>query len=87
MNYRVTEKGIDLAPVLRDLLSWGARHDDTGIPCALVSTMEEDRKALITAVLTEVRRRWRDRDLIPFLPKFKRSEPGEWPDFWHICRF
>jgi hypothetical protein len=34
-----------------------------------------------------VRRRWRDRDLIPFLPKFKRSGPGEWPDFWHICRF
>src|SRR3954447_2689478 len=27
-NYRLTQKGIDLAPVLLDLLIWGARHED-----------------------------------------------------------
>ncbi|HEY6938130.1 MAG TPA: helix-turn-helix domain-containing protein, partial [Terriglobales bacterium] len=26
VNYRLTEKGIDLAPVLLDLLIWGSRH-------------------------------------------------------------
>src|SRR4051794_3170430 len=30
MNYRLTEKGIDLAPVLLDLLVWGARYEQTG---------------------------------------------------------
>src|SRR5204862_3430915 len=30
VNYRLTEKGIDLAPVLLDLLIWGARHQETG---------------------------------------------------------
>ena len=28
-NYRLTEKGIDLAPVLLELLIWGARHEET----------------------------------------------------------
>src|SRR5690348_13703341 len=36
MNYRLTEKGIDLAPVLLDLLIWGARHEPTMAPCALI---------------------------------------------------
>ena len=27
LNYRLTEKGIDLAPVLLELLIWGARHE------------------------------------------------------------
>jgi DNA-binding HxlR family transcriptional regulator len=27
INYRLTQKGIDLAPVLLDLLIWGARHE------------------------------------------------------------
>jgi DNA-binding HxlR family transcriptional regulator len=32
VNYRLTEKGIDLAPVVLELLIWGARHEDR---CAL----------------------------------------------------
>jgi DNA-binding HxlR family transcriptional regulator len=67
MNYRLTEKGIDLAPVLLDLLIWGARHENTAAPCALVSEMERNREA----VLAEVRRRWRDRDSTPFLPRLE----------------
>src|SRR5438445_6998523 len=35
VNYRLTEKGIDLAPVLLELLIWAARHEETGAPCAL----------------------------------------------------
>ena len=30
MNYRLTKKGIDLAPVLLELLIWGARHEESG---------------------------------------------------------
>ncbi len=66
LNYRLTEKGIDLAPVLLELLIWGARHENTGAPCAVIDQMERDREQ----VLTETRRRWRDRDLTPVLPSF-----------------
>lgn len=66
VNYRLTEKGIDLAPVLLELLIWGACHEETGAPCALIARMGKGREQ----VLTEVRRRWRDRDSTPFLPKF-----------------
>lgn len=65
VNYRLTEKGIDLAPVLLDVLIWGARHEPTGAPCELIARMEKNREA----VLTEVRRRWRERDTTPFLPR------------------
>jgi DNA-binding HxlR family transcriptional regulator len=71
VNYRLTEKGIDLAPALLELLIWGARHEETGAPCALIENMEKHREE----VLTEVRRRWRERDLTPLLPKFKNTLP------------
>ena len=67
VNYRLTEKGIDLAPVLLDLLIWGARHEETGAPCALIDNMEKNREE----VLAETRRRWQQRDLTPMLPEFK----------------
>lgn len=66
VNYRLTEKGIDLAPVLLELLIWGTKHEETGAPCALIAQMAKNRDE----VLTEVRRRWRERDPRPFLPKF-----------------
>jgi DNA-binding HxlR family transcriptional regulator len=69
VNYRLTDKGIDLAPVLLDLLIWGARHEDTGIPCAPIAKMEKNREQ----VLAEVRRRWRERDSTPLLPKFAET--------------
>lgn len=67
VNYRLTEKGIDLAPVMLELLVWGARHENTGAPCAVIDHMAKNREQ----VLTEVRRRWQDRDLTPILPRFK----------------
>jgi DNA-binding HxlR family transcriptional regulator len=66
VNYRLTEKGIDLAPVLLDLLVWAARHEETGAPCALIEGMEKNREQL----LAETRRRWLERDPTPLLPKF-----------------
>jgi DNA-binding HxlR family transcriptional regulator len=69
VNYRLTEKGIDLAPVLLELLIWGARHEETEAPCALIENMERNREE----VLAEARRRWRDRDLTPLLPTFHKT--------------
>ena len=66
INYRLTEKGIDLAPVLLELLLWGARHGETGAPCAVMVEMAKNREA----VLAETRRRWQERDPTPLLPPF-----------------
>lgn len=77
VNYRLTGKGIDLAPVLLELLIWAARHEETNTPCALVERMEKDREFF----LAEVRRRWKERDPEPLLPRFtkqtKHSERGK----------
>jgi|HubBroStandDraft_1064217.scaffolds.fasta_scaffold103282_2 DNA-binding HxlR family transcriptional regulator len=66
LNYRLTEKGIDLAPVLLELLIWGARHQETEAPCALIENMERSR----ADVLAETRRRWQARDSTPLIPRF-----------------
>jgi DNA-binding HxlR family transcriptional regulator len=66
LNYRLTEKGIDLAPILLELLIWGARHEPTAAPCAFIEKMEKNRQH----VLAEVRRRWRERDSTPLIPRF-----------------
>jgi DNA-binding HxlR family transcriptional regulator len=66
MNYRLTEKGIELAPVMLELLIWSARHEETAAPCEVMAYMEGNR----AEVLAEVRRRWLERDPVPFLPPF-----------------
>jgi DNA-binding HxlR family transcriptional regulator len=68
VSYRLTEKGIDLAPVLLELLLWGARHERTAAPCAVIAEMEKNREA----VLAKVRRRWQARDSTPLLPVWQR---------------
>jgi len=73
VNYRLTEKGIDLAPVLLELLIWGARHENAGAPCALIEKMARNREH----VLAEVRRRWQERDSVPFLPSFDTQQSAK----------
>lgn len=68
LNYRLTERGIDLAPLLLELLIWGARHERTAAPAAVVAQIEENRDAF----LAETRRRWREHDFTPLLPKFQK---------------
>ena len=72
VNYRLTEKGIDLAPVLLELLIWGAHHEKTGAPSELIVFLEKNREGF----LAEVRRRWRDRDSTPLIPRFGDSSSG-----------
>ncbi len=67
VNYRLTEKGIDLAPVMLELLIWGARHEKTGAPCEVIEHLARNREQ----VLAETRRRWERRDPTPILPMFE----------------
>jgi DNA-binding HxlR family transcriptional regulator len=69
VNYRLTTKGIALAPVLFELLLWGAQHNQTGLPCATAEQMAKNREW----ILAEVRRRWKERDLTPL-----QSQNGQW---------
>ena len=53
LMYLLTAKGIDLAPVLTEMVLWAAAHEDTGNR-ALVEQMQRDKKKF----LAEVRNRW-----------------------------
>ena len=68
-NYRLTQRGIDLAPVLLDLLIWGARHEQADASCSVILKMEKNREE----ILAEVERRWRERDSTPLIPRFDAS--------------
>ena len=66
MHYRLTAKGIALAPVMLELLVWAARHEETAAPCGFVEEMERNREG----VLAETYRRWDQRDPTPLIPPF-----------------
>jgi DNA-binding HxlR family transcriptional regulator len=69
VNYRLTAKGIDLAPVMLELLLWGARHEQSQAPRELLA-MAENREEL----LREVRRRWLENDPAPLIPVRKSKK-------------
>ena len=52
--YRLTEKGIDLAPVLLELMLWSARHEETAITPAALRKAKAHREEW----LAEVRKNW-----------------------------
>lgn len=52
--YRLTRKGIDLAPVLVELVVWSAAHESTEAPPEVVQQMREHRRAFLAGV----RRQW-----------------------------
>jgi DNA-binding HxlR family transcriptional regulator len=71
-HYRLTAKGIALAPVLLELLIWGAHYEETDAPCAAIEHMEQNR----TTVIAEAYHRWEQRDPTPLIPPFTtRSIP------------
>lgn len=53
VTYQLTRKGIDLAPVLTEMVLWAAAHEDTGNQ-ALVRLMREDKEKFLAGV----RQRW-----------------------------
>jgi DNA-binding HxlR family transcriptional regulator len=52
-TYLLTAKGIDLAPVLTEMVLWAAAHEDTGNQ-ALVQQMRENKEKFMAGV----RQRW-----------------------------
>ena len=54
--YSLTAKGIDLAPVLTEMVLWAAAHEDTGNQ-ALVRQMRADKAKFLAGV----RERWANR--------------------------
>jgi DNA-binding HxlR family transcriptional regulator len=53
LTYSLTPKGIDLAPVLAEMVLWAARHEETGNQ-ALVHALQTNKQG----VVSEVRERW-----------------------------
>ncbi|MGD0830638.1 MAG: helix-turn-helix domain-containing protein [Terracidiphilus sp.] len=66
MHYRLTAKGIALAPLMLELLIWAARHEETAAPCAFIAKLAENRET----VLAETYRRWEEGDPTPLIPPF-----------------
>ena len=54
--YSLTTKGIDLAPVLTEMVLWAAGHEDTGNQ-ALVRLIQKDKEKF----LAEVRQHWAEK--------------------------
>jgi DNA-binding HxlR family transcriptional regulator len=64
--YRLTPKGIALAPVLLELLIWAGHHEKTAASCAAVEHLEQNREY----ILAEAHRRWEQHDSTPLIPPF-----------------
>jgi DNA-binding HxlR family transcriptional regulator len=45
--YRLTRKGVDLAPVLVEIVLWATSYEDTDAPLAVVKAMRSDKAAFI----------------------------------------
>lgn len=56
VNYVLTQKGIDLAPVLTEMVLWAAAHEETENP-GLVKVMREDKEGFSRAIREQWKRR------------------------------
>ncbi len=55
-EYALTEKGLDLIPVLVEMANWSARHDpQTAAPAAWIALMEAEREKMIQRIRETVR--------------------------------
>ena len=54
IRYRLTEKGIDLAPVLIEIVLWSSRYEETEAPVSTVREMRKRREH----VIADIRKRW-----------------------------
>jgi len=55
--YALTEKGLDLIPILLELANWSARHDpQTGAPPAWIAKVNENKAAMVSRIRATVQR-------------------------------
>lgn len=69
--YRLTPKGMDLAPVLVELILWSARYEKTFATPAVIRRIENNRDEF----LAEVRRRWKEGGPPIFATERRRPRP------------
>ncbi len=62
--YRLTGKGIDLAPVLVELVLWSAQHEETGAPPAAIRKMHGKREPFLAGI----RKNWEEGGTAVFIP-------------------
>jgi DNA-binding HxlR family transcriptional regulator len=60
--YKLTKKGIDLAPILMEMARWSTRHAGARGAAELVQLVQSNQ------FVPEVRKRWEDESLAPLLP-------------------
>lgn len=58
IHYRLTERGIDLAPVLVEIVLWTSHYEQTDAPEEIVAAMRTRRRQF----LADIRRRWQAGD-------------------------
>jgi len=66
--YRLTEKGIDLAPILVELVLWSAQHEETGAPAASIRKMRAKRDQFLAGI----RRNWEEGGNAVFIPTVRK---------------
>jgi DNA-binding HxlR family transcriptional regulator len=49
-EYRLTRKGIDLAPVIIEIVLWSARHEQTDAPSQIVGDLESQREKFLSGI-------------------------------------
>jgi DNA-binding HxlR family transcriptional regulator len=55
-RYVLTEKGLDLIPVLAEIANWSAEHDpETGAPPAWIALMKAEREKMLQLIRETVR--------------------------------
>ena len=67
--YGLTEKGIDLAPILVELVLWSAQYEATAAPPAMVRKMRAKREEFLAAI----RRNWEEGGTATFIPGSKKG--------------
>lgn len=54
-KYQLTPKGVDLVPVMLEIVRWSAMHDkDTGTPAAFIDRVINDREGFIEELKNEL---------------------------------
>jgi DNA-binding HxlR family transcriptional regulator len=67
--YRLTEKGIDLAPILVELVLWSAQHEETGAPPAAIRKMRAKREQFLAGI----RKNWEEGGTAVFIPDARKG--------------
>lgn len=54
--YQLTERGIDLAPVLVEIILWSSKYEDTAAPRNVIRALKKDRAGFVE----KIRADWRN---------------------------